>query len=287
MQIDLFGKKRFKINLHTHTTLSDGRRSPEEVIALYRAAGYDALALTDHWKHSENKCAEGITLLAGIEYNINGADSRKHVYHIVSIGAPCEPSVARSMSAQELIDAIRRAGGIPILAHPAWSLNLPEEILKLKNLGGTEIYNTVSGVHNSRRPDSSLIVDMIASRGMTLPLIAADDTHFYDGDACVAFIMAEAEDSSPESLLAAIQNGRFYASQGPEIHLFRAGDGFTVKCSPAKEIVLFSNSVGSRAFMGTDLTEAHYQPRSDDCFLRAMVTDAEGRQAWSQILEIR
>src|SRR5947209_6191196 len=36
-------------NLHTHSTLSDGALSPEEVCALYRDAGYDFLALTDHF----------------------------------------------------------------------------------------------------------------------------------------------------------------------------------------------------------------------------------------------
>lgn len=37
-----------KGNLHTHTCLSDGRLSPEEVIARYKELGYDFLAITDH-----------------------------------------------------------------------------------------------------------------------------------------------------------------------------------------------------------------------------------------------
>jgi len=36
-------------NLHTHSTASDGRLSPEEVCEHYRLAGYDFLALTDHF----------------------------------------------------------------------------------------------------------------------------------------------------------------------------------------------------------------------------------------------
>src|SRR5262245_38825100 len=35
-------------NLHTHTSLSDGDRPPEEVIAWYREHGYAFVALTDH-----------------------------------------------------------------------------------------------------------------------------------------------------------------------------------------------------------------------------------------------
>ena len=34
-----------KGNLHTHTTLSDGQRSVEECVALYKEAGYEFLPL--------------------------------------------------------------------------------------------------------------------------------------------------------------------------------------------------------------------------------------------------
>ena len=39
-------------NLHTHSTRSDGRLPPEAVADFYKGAGYDFLALTDHfWEH--------------------------------------------------------------------------------------------------------------------------------------------------------------------------------------------------------------------------------------------
>ena len=44
MFTDLTGKTRLKIGLHTHTTLSDGHKTPEEAAAVYKAAGYDAIA---------------------------------------------------------------------------------------------------------------------------------------------------------------------------------------------------------------------------------------------------
>ena len=36
-------------NLHTHSTVSDGKRPPEYVIAAYRDEGYDFISLTDHF----------------------------------------------------------------------------------------------------------------------------------------------------------------------------------------------------------------------------------------------
>ncbi|HVU14003.1 MAG TPA: hypothetical protein VHD90_22145, partial [Phototrophicaceae bacterium] len=39
----------YRGNLHTHSTRSDGRLSPELVCRFYREAGYDFLAITDHF----------------------------------------------------------------------------------------------------------------------------------------------------------------------------------------------------------------------------------------------
>ena len=38
----------YKANLHCHTTLSDGRLTPEEVKARYLSEGYSVVAFTDH-----------------------------------------------------------------------------------------------------------------------------------------------------------------------------------------------------------------------------------------------
>ena len=61
-------KPFFKGNLHTHTTNSDGRMSPEEVTRRYQEAGYDFLALTDHWKRTfeQPHFYENMLLLPGI-----------------------------------------------------------------------------------------------------------------------------------------------------------------------------------------------------------------------------
>ena len=175
MQLDLFGKKRFKINLHMHTSFSDGDLSAVDAARYYHERGYDAIALTDHWFFGSSGELENMTILSGGEYNVGG-NLGGDVYHIVGIGMSRAPSVTKSMSAQQIIDRIRAAGGIVILAHPAWSLNTPDAILSLRNVDATEIYNSVSGVHQSRRADSSLIVDMLGCRGRFYSLIAADDT---------------------------------------------------------------------------------------------------------------
>ena len=288
MYTDLFGKKRYKVNLHMHTNMSDGRKTPEEAVRIYKEHGYDAVALTDHWVAGENTSLHGVTLLSGAEYNCGGSDCRNGVFHIVAIGCEKEPNVNKQMGAQEMIDAIHAAGGLAVLAHPAWSLNSPAQILPLKGFDATEIYNSVSAVHHSRRPDSSILVDMLGAEGRYYLLVAADDAHYYDGsDECKSFIMVQAEDNTPEALKKAIKAGRFYASQGPEVHLFRNGSEFVAKTSPVSSIIFLSNYVWSqRVFDGEGITEARYVPREGEKFIRVMVEDAEGKMAWSQIIPI-
>lgn len=289
MQIDLFGKKRWKVNLHMHTTCSDGRCTPEEALALYRAQGYDAVALTDHWRYGETHDADGLTVIGGAEYNTPFHDAAAGVYHILGIGCKRTPLVQPTLPVQQIIDAIHAVEGMAVLAHPAWSLNTPEDIMRHHGFDAIEIYNTVSGVHMSRRPDASLIVDMLATQGVYLPLIADDDTHYYDNDHCASWIMVEAECNSQAAILDAVRKKKFYATQGPEVHLYKEGDEYVVRCSPCREIVFLSNLVWTpnRAVTGNGLTEARYQPKNkEERYLRIEVTDENGKRAWTNILPI-
>ena len=40
----------YKINMHSHSTLSDGKQTPEELKEFYKAQGYAAIAYTEHGK---------------------------------------------------------------------------------------------------------------------------------------------------------------------------------------------------------------------------------------------
>lgn len=285
MQIDMFGNRRQKVNLHMHTTRSDGQRSPEAALRIYRNEGYDAVALTDHWVYGEADSCGGMTVLSGAEYNINWK-ADEGVFHIVGVGMEREPDLigdAMTADPQQVIDGIHEAGGLAILAHPAWSLNTPDQILSLHGIDATEIYNSVSGVHESRRPDSGLIVDMLGVRGVCFPLIADDDTHYYDSDRCRSWIMVRSDDASRESLLPAILRGDFYATQGPEVHARVEGEELVIDCSSCREIAVFSDAVwvDHRMLVGENLTHARVPVKKFEKFVRVEVTDGEGNRAWT------
>ena len=87
----------------------------------------------------------------------------------------------------------------------------------------------------------------------------------------------------PEAILESLKAGRFYSSQGPDIHDIRIeGEEVAVECSPAATVVI--NGRGSRAdkTMGLGLTAARFSlKRFRDAYFRITVIDAHGRKAWS------
>ncbi len=298
MYTDQNGKTWYKGNLHTHTTNSDGRKSPEDVIALYRAHGYDFLALTDHWKRSETSMTDdGMLLLSGVEYNINGADIIKGVFHIVCIGAKGDPAsewTEQTLTAQNVIHAIHAHGGLAILAHPAWSMNTVDQIMSLEDIDATEIYNSVSGLPYNCRPDSGIVIDQCAARGRALPCTAADDSHFYCGEECYSYIYVQADALTEDSLLDAIRAGRFYATQGPRfsITVTEDADAHTktvmVSCAqpegaaPIKTVVFYTGSVwcSGRSVNGDTVTEASFVMQEKDRFVRVECIDTDGRRGF-------
>ena len=61
-----------RIDLHTHSAVSDGTDSPTELLAAARAAGMDVVALTDHdttagWGEAERARPDGLTVVPGME----------------------------------------------------------------------------------------------------------------------------------------------------------------------------------------------------------------------------
>jgi 3',5'-nucleoside bisphosphate phosphatase len=61
-----------RIDLHTHSSVSDGTDTPAELVATARAAGVDVIALTDHdttagWSPAQEARPPGLTVVPGME----------------------------------------------------------------------------------------------------------------------------------------------------------------------------------------------------------------------------
>lgn len=289
MYTDKQGQKWYKVGLHIHTTESDGKATPEEAAEIYRAAGFDAIAITDHWKYHKEDTISGLKIISGCEYHLEKGDSISGVMHIVGVGMKKDPGVLREYTRQEVIDAIKESDGIAILAHPAWSLNTIEDAKSLSGFTATEIYNTVSDVGQSSRPYSGYFVDVLANAGTTYKLVATDDAHYYGGvDETKSYIMVNAKSDSTEEILSAIKNGNFYSSQGPKLYVTRQEGKIIVRCSKCMKIIFLSNAVWApdKILRGEDLTYAEYTVKDFEQWVRVEVVDDKGNYAWSNIISL-
>lgn len=281
----------YRACFHCHTTNSDGRLTPKEVVDFYQSAGYQILAITDHRSVTEIRSDE-ILMISGLEidYVLPG-----QWVHILGLGM--DKSVAaqwdREKGVQEGINLIRRLGGVSVLAHPAWSLNTPGFMKTLSGLVGVEIWNSVSTLPiNGDRADSSSLLDVTwASGGELLPVFANDDSHQYRTEAGFASTMVQAEELTVSSVLDALKAGRFYATTGPEIYQmeFRDQGEIVLHCSPAEAVIFYSDCPWSagRVHIASGMTECRYAVQPKDRFVRAEIRDHNGKKAWTSPIRVR
>lgn len=281
----------WKGNIHTHSTLSDGLREPEAVCATYREAGYDFLALTDHFlpkygfplADTRPFRRPGFTTLLGAELHAP-ATALGEMWHILAVGlpqgfAPTAPEeTGPSLAARALA-----AGAFVAIPHPGWYALTAEDANSIPGAHAVEVYNHTSQLR-TERGDGVYLADQLLAGGRRVTLLAVDDAHFACDDAFGGWIMARAEANEPEPLLAALKAGHFYATQGPLIEdIAWEAEHVTVRCSPAASVMALGR--GSRAAQSVApgqrearLPIAALRPGG---FARIVVADSAGRRAWS------
>lgn len=79
-----------RIDLHAHTTASDGTDTPAELVAAAAAAGLDVVAITDHdttsgWEQALAVRPPGLTIVPGAEFSCvhHGAGGRRVGLHLL------------------------------------------------------------------------------------------------------------------------------------------------------------------------------------------------------------
>lgn len=268
----------YKANLHCHTTVSDGSKTPEEIKAAYMARGYSAVAFTDHeifLPHRE-LTDNGFVAIHGYETAVKqdqGRSTGDHmpVHHLcllatdpaqdhqvcfypenftpgncasylpgVSyVGEICSYRYTEEFL-NRLIEEANQNGFLVTYNHPRWSLQSPEGYARLQGLHGIEVHNTGCVYQGDCNGEP---YDALLRRGARLLPIAADDNH--NGgreaweDSFGGFTMIKAEALTYRSLMQAYKRGDLYASSGPEIRELFIEDGtLHIETSPASQILL-------------------------------------------------
>ncbi len=280
--------KWYKANFHTHTTTSDGVLSVDERVTQYRRAGYDVLAITDHYKTNDTRglSDKKMLVISGMEYH-PPCESTKIPYHILAINIPHGFEFDDSDDANRCIAQIKKAGGVSILAHPFWSSQEFADFGNLEGLAAMEVYNSTCDRHC--RPSSENEWVYCLDRGYVLPGIANDDAHLEEEDVFGGWTWLKMPSLSVANVLKAIRTGACYATCGPKIHNFRVMDGRAyLRCSPVKKIQLIGCPIrGARrmAEEGKSITAFSVEV-PDWQYVRAVVTDASGKQAWTNPINL-
>jgi len=286
-QVDHF----FKANLHTHSTISDGKLSPEEVKEGYKALGYQILCLTDHNTIVDHSAMNepDFLMLTGIEININGPDYSTvsgKTYHMNLIAKDpknlwCPARLRRWFPVHEeyesktqygdlvlqydresvnsLIAKANEKGFLVMYNHPTWSCQTYEDYVGLKGLWGMELRNTECCMIGHNENNFRVYRDILTSGTRIFP-VGTDDMH-YPRALGKSWIMVGAKDLCYDSVIEALEKGDFYMSCGPEItDICVEGNVLKVTCSDARQIRLETHGRMAKTVVAEDepLQEAEF-----------------------------
>ena len=268
----------YKANLHCHSTVSDGRWTPEEIKENYKSHGYSVVAFTDHDVFiTHNELAdEGFLPLNGYELafaqeSVQGKSSKvchvcfvslKKDKKIQSIFYNCrfleknkdiacldaEREPIERLYSTEFISEIMRMGAedgfFVTYNHPVWSLETINEYCNYHGMHAMEIvnYGCVVEGYDDRNAN---IYDQMLRGGENIYCVATDDNHnrypieHPRNHSFGGFTMIKAEGLKYEDIANALLNGNFYASEGPEIYeLYFEENKVYIKTSDAVRIVM-------------------------------------------------
>jgi hypothetical protein len=286
--------------LHAHTTNSDGDLPPTALAAHYARARYDVLAITDHWRRTDDPSGE---LLVVPSAEVNCLLPGELDGHVLGFGIDAEP-MELAYERPDLAAAvawIRGHGGVAYLAHPNWTgaamgeLELPDE------LAGIEVYNAGCELEVARGV-SSVHWDDVLETGRLCFGIAADDSHHPGFDSDLAWVWLRAAERTQTAVLEGLSAGCFYSSTGPLIHDARLVDGAVeVRCSRCRSVTLCAGRERGAAvnagrlgyrYAGevvatTDddaITGARLDRPRGAPYGRVEVVDFQGRKAWTNPL---
>jgi hypothetical protein len=288
--------------LHAHSTNSDGELPPDKLARHYEWAGFDVLAITDHWVRTDEPSTDRLLVIPSAELNAQ-AGGPEHDAHVLALGIRDDPELPgrEFPGLAETVAWIGEHGGVPYLAHTYWSGLRTDQFEECEGLLGLEVWNAGCQLEVGRG-DSSLHWDEALERGRTLFGLAVDDSHHPGFDSAHAWTWVRAADRSADAVLDALRTGRFYGSTGPLIRGLELEDGHVVvRCSPAASVTLLAGRRrGARANAGrlgyrygaeldeTDdeglITAVRLERPRGTTYGRVEVADGRGRRAWTNPL---
>jgi hypothetical protein len=307
----------FRGNTHTHTLNSDGDAMPDEVVKWYREHGYDFLVITDHETLTDVAPLNALLghegrflVIRGEEVTCNYPGERPLTVHVNALNPRSLVVRQKGADARETlrinVEAVRAAGAIAQVNHPnfRWGLTAAD-IAAVKQAQLLEIANMHPLVNSlgagPEFPSAEAIWDQTLTSGAVLWGVASDDTHHYrDSESAKSagqnsrpgrgWIVVRVERLATDDLMDAIARGDFYASTGVALKDYAASaKEISIAIQPSRLDATYGTKfrvqfIGKGGVVLQDrvATEAVFQPKGDEGYVRARITDSNGRQAWTQ-----
>ena len=280
----------YKANLHAHSTISDGKYTPEELKEFYKNMGYSVLAYTDHdvlIPHND-LTDDKFLALNGYEMEFHDLVQAEKPYvrrstHICLIALKKDnfnqvcyhrskylfgnspkyrdlikfdtslPDFERTPTPScinQVVKTGKENGFFVTYNHPTWSGEKYTDYIEYNGFNAMEIFNTDCYLIGLEEFNSKVYDEMLRS-GKSLYCIATDDCHG-PLDMGGGYTMIKAEKLDYESITNSLTNGNFYCSTGAEINELYIEDGYlVVKTAPAKMIALTSATMLSSVVRDT------------------------------------
>lgn len=210
----------YRANLHCHTTVSDGKHTPEQIKQLYKSRGYSIVAFTDHDVMIDHSYLDDADFLALRGYEMEITETRdipsfhKKTAHLCAIALSRDverqvcfhrekymigssgdykdrvkfdeslPDYVRVYSHEGVSDVMSRArsGGFFVTYnHPTWSNENYSDYIGYSGMHAMEIYNGAC-ITSGYEDINSHAYDDILRSGKRIYAIGADDNHNFHPD---------------------------------------------------------------------------------------------------------
>lgn len=301
----------------------DSSTAIADVIRWYEDRKYDFIVLTDHNKISEVDPAvstvgqptvrspqQGLIVFSGTELTHNpsgclpaGDPSGKCRIHVNLVGTTARPEGKiewanrktndRLLKYQAALDQQKLLGGIVQINHPNWFWGMTSDLLAELARRGVplvEIANVQFSTWNDGdkdHPGIEAVWDGALAQGVTLWGVASDDAHDYDQGkgpypAGGAWVAVKAH-RDPQAILAALAEGRFYASTGVVLARAEVDAGeLVVEVGPAETGTYTIDFIENGNRAERVKARAARRPIPQTGYVRALVTRDDGKRAWVQ-----
>ncbi|MDR7810837.1 PHP domain-containing protein [Lacrimispora sp.] len=298
----------YKANMHCHTTVSDGKLTPEEVKEEYQKRGYQIVAYTDHGKYCPHPefNSKDFLALAGFGADIkndpmNGVQAEERTFHMNFYdGSPdemqeekagaCGPESQKDggLGANAYIKKMKQLGFLACDCHPYRSMQNYDDYTGLEGLFAMEIYHYRSDLEGLNGYNPQAYDEMLRCHKEIYCLASDGNKNEYPmghplSDSFGGFIKIRARELTYPAVMQALKRGDFYSSMGPEIHsLYIEGKDLVVKTSPVEKIYMKMEGKNCRmkiALKGESLEEARFPLTGREGYIRVVCRSEDGLYA--------